>query len=139
MTEPKTFELNSDSLVSDVRDVLLDMFRGRQKPWQQMTESEQTETAMQAETAARHLVREAVEIIVAKDRPTIKGILDSIKIKDGILAVVKVSKDNEHRHALTDCTGSTVMLMVADPDAHDASYRPAETNPDQGDLEDRTY
>ena len=129
----ETIDIATATLSGDVRDKLLDMLRFQQdkRPWNQRSEQDQRETVHSVEVLAHDLVRRAVELIAAQGRRTVKAVVESVTIKDGIKAVLTLSKHDEQRHALADATGHTVLLVVADPDEFVGERAPAKIVPDQ--------
>ena len=125
-----------DTLTGDVRDFILDRLRHEQSKmaWHQRSESDQRDTVQQVEAAVREAMTKAVELIAGHGRRTIKATLDSVTVKDGIKATLIISKFDEHRLALVDSTGHTVLVVVADVDAFTGEREPVDIAPDQGDL-----
>src|SRR6185369_6099012 len=104
------------------------------KPYNAMSEQEQAEEIEATKKAADNLVREAVKIIASGGRKSIVGVLESVTIKDQIKAVMIVGKQDEQRHALSDSTGQTVMVIVADADEFGGERKPDVPTPDQSTL-----
>jgi len=125
----------SKSLVSDLRDAMLEAFKHRQKPWQQMPESEQRDVAGSLEFAAETFVRDALAQMMSVDLPSIRATLEQVTIKDGIKAVLTIPQQAEHRHALSDATGSVVMIVIGNADEFDRIHRTVKTDPDQPDMD----
>lgn len=127
-------ELAAATLTGDVRDTVLGWIRNMQKPWQKMSESEQQAVVSSVTANANHLVREAVKIVAGEGRKAMIGTLESVTIKDGIKATLKLSKTAPERHDLIDCQGAQVMLVVAEVEPFQGERAPAEIDPDQADL-----
>lgn len=132
----KEVDLASDTLVGDMRDALLDRIRNMKKPWQQMTESEQQDVVLHMSDIAKHLTRRAVELIAQNGRETINATVESVTVKGGLKVVVKAHKTRETVAALSDAEGHPILLVAASSLAFDGERGPAETDPDQGDLEE---
>lgn len=132
----ETIEIATATLTGDVRDKFLDMLRFQQdkRPWNQRSEQDQRQTVHTVETLVHDLVRRSVELIAAQGRRTVKAVVEQVTIKDGIKAVLTLSRHDEQRHALADATGHTVLLVVADPDEYIGERAPAKINPDQPEL-----
>lgn len=127
-------EVAVNTMTGDIRDFLLDRVKNLGKPWPAMTEDEQRDQITAAKDAAERLVREIAKLIAAEGKKAMVGTVDSITVKDGIKAVIKLSKADECRHELMDAQGQTVMLVVADAEPFTGERGPAEPDPDQGNL-----
>ena len=126
--------LAAKTLTGDIRDWLLERFRHRQKPWQQMTEDEQRIMASEAECAAEELVRKAVQIIAANGRTALTATLDQVVIKGGLKAVLTLSRYDEHRYELIDAQGTPVQIVVADAAPFEGERAEVQIDKDQPDL-----
>jgi hypothetical protein len=129
-------DLTVETLTGDVRDFILDRVRFEQdkRPWSERSESDQRDTIQRVEEHVHDVVRRAVELIAAQGRRTIKATLEQVTVKDGIVGKIVMSKFDEQRHALVDSTGSTILIVVADPDDFVGERAPAEVKPDQAEL-----
>jgi hypothetical protein len=114
----ETQDLAAETLKGDVRDWYLDRVKQLQKPWQQMGEAEQRSLIYDAESAAADMVRKAVRILAAEGRKVIVAQLEQVTVKDGIKAVVTLSKHDACRHELVDAQGKDVLIVVADAGDH---------------------
>jgi len=131
-------DLTTETLTGDVRDFILDTLRYEQdkRPWNQRSESDQHETIHRVESRVHDVVRRAVEMIAAQGLRTIRATLEQVTIKDGIKGTITLSKFDEQRHALADATGSSILIVVADPEAFTGEQAPVEIALDQPDLPD---
>lgn len=128
------YDVATDTLKGDVRDFLLDNLKHIGKPWQQMGELEQEEQIDRATRAAETFVRKCVVTVAAKDQASMIGTLDSVTVKDGFKAVIKLSKTDKSRHELVDAQGQTVLIVVADAEQFSGEREPAKADPDQQDF-----
>lgn len=128
--------LAAETLTGDVRDFILDRLHHEldKRPWTERSENEQRRTVSDVEVCARHLVRRAVEVISAKGNRVIKATIESVTVKEGIKAVLTMSKFDEHRHNLIDATGSAILIVVADPEEFTGERAPVTIKPDQPEL-----
>lgn len=129
-------DLASDTLTGDMRDWILDRLRHEQskQPWHQRSETDQRETVHQVEAQCRDLVSKAVDIMAAHGRRTVKATLEQITVKDGIKAVLTLSKFDPNRHNLIDAQGTTVLIVVADPETFTGERGEVAITPDQSTL-----
>lgn len=82
------------------------------------------------ERQCKHAVDQAVHIIASEARATVMATLESITVKDGIKAVLNLSKGDPKRHELIDCTGQQVLVVIANTEAFIGGDRP-QSDPDQ--------
>jgi hypothetical protein len=136
--DPAAVDVAAETLTGDLRDFILDRLRHEQskRPWHERGEADQRDTVHQVESAVRSAVRQAVEIIAAGGLKTIKASIEQVTVKDGIKAVLTMSKFDEHRHNLIDATGQTVLIVVADPEDFSGERAPVEIKPDQSEMLD---
>lgn len=144
MTEPKKkddtakaptgTEIAKHTLTGDLRDAILQIVQTQKKPWQQLSENEQTLVVNNVQERVQHMVTKVVDIISADGRKTIIGNLVSIQVKDGFKATVSLPKDSELSHDLIDAQGSLVALVVADREAYTGEKAPAKVDKDQKEL-----
>jgi hypothetical protein len=129
-------DLATETLTGDVRDFILDRLRHEQDrlPWHERSEAEQRDTVYRVETAVHKVVRQAVEIIAAGGRRSIRATLEQITVKDGITGKVVLSKFDEQRYALMDAAGSSILIVVADPEEFTGERSSVAIRPDQSEL-----
>jgi hypothetical protein len=134
--EPATIEFAAETVTGDLRDFILDRLRHEQekRPWHLRSESAQRDTVHEVEAAVGDAVRRVVELIASGGRPAIKAKLESVTVKDGIKAVLVLSRFDEQRHGLVDATGSAVLIVVADSAEFTGERAPAGIRPDQASL-----
>lgn len=128
-------DLAVDTLRGDLRDAMLDRFKNTKRPWAAMTEKEQAEVANAFDSAARHLVTRATQIIAAGGRQTIVATVDSITVKDGIKVVAKVPMNEESLLQLGLAQGHAILIVAASSEKFDGESNPPEIDPDQQDFE----
>lgn len=135
-TGEEAVEVAAETLTGDIRDFILDRLRHEQskRPWHERSEADQRDTIAQVEAACSRVVRPAIEAIAAQGRRAIRAHLESVTIKDGVKAVISLSKADEQRHALYDAQGFNVLIVVADADEFTGEREPADVRPDWPDL-----
>ncbi len=107
-------DLVAATLSGDIRDFLVDRIKQLPKTWPEMLAEEQREIIDSAIMAANDIVRRAVHIIAKDGRPTITAQCEQVTVKDGIKAVVSLSKSDPLRHALADSQGQSILIVVVD-------------------------
>jgi hydrogenase maturation factor len=131
-----TITLARETLTGDIRDFLLDRLKHDKStlPWNLLSEDKQRDVIQQTTDAARALVDKAVRIIAADGRSVMVGDVESVTVKDGVKAVIKLSKADPLRHALMDSQGMAVLIVVAAADPYAGERKPQHPEPDQKSL-----
>lgn len=136
-------EMDVATLVGDVRDVMLDMFKVRPKPWSAMEQAEQMDVARAIEYAAKELVGKVVDLVKSEglDSP-IKAILETYQeAKDGtIKGAIKIKTVDDADTAavisrLHGCRGKMVLMVKASPEDYSGQRGEVETDADQRGLQ----
>ena len=132
----KEVEIAAETLVGDLRDALLGHIKTLQKPWQQMSETQQRDLVASMTNAAKHLTSRAVKLIAANGRKTIVAHLHEMKIDKGVLTCkVTTSSTDETTLELKAAQNKTVLIIAGDSAEFEGEKKPAEIDPDQPDLE----
>ncbi|MDR0703210.1 MAG: cell division protein FtsK [Azoarcus sp.] len=76
-------------------------------------------------------VKMAVHLIASEGRTIITGDLDQVTIKNGVKAVVKFGANTENLHELYESSGKTVLIVVAEADAHTGGMHEIKGEADQ--------
>lgn len=128
-------QIDIGTLVGDVRDGLLEVFKHRPKPWSHHSPDEQRDVATALEYVATEVVRRAVQLIAADDRPSIKAKLVSYQDKGGdVTGSLKFFEvDDAGALALRHASGKEVLLITADSTSYSGQRRNA-IPPDQQGL-----
>jgi hypothetical protein len=130
-----TFE--SRTLVVDVRDLLLDVFKSRPKPWGQMNQEEQTDTAEGLEVFSQKLVQSVVELVASRGQHTITAQLEKFTGKSGeYQATLKMVGGPAIALDLAQLAGKAVLIVDADAAPFYGVARPADIDRDLPDLFD---
>jgi hypothetical protein len=103
-------------------------------PFGMMTEKNQEITLNKLREVIEQAVRRAV-IVIATDRtPSLAGTVESVTFKDGIKAVLTLDKHAEGRHNLADAEGTTVLIVMANPEQFTGGMEKVDAAPDQHGL-----
>lgn len=133
----ESFNFDFDTIVSDLRDHMMDVFKHRPKPWSNMVSSEQRDVAGGIEQVVRQCMAQIVNALAAEGRPNIRAKLESFTNKGGdIKATLKFmgNPTDEQVLSLSHATGKMVVLVTADVDDHDQPGHEAQIADDQGDI-----
>lgn len=128
--------LRAEYISGDLRDAMLSYIRNLQKPWQQLTQSEQETLAMQVNQTSEYVVKEVVRVVASEGRRVINAQLEQITVKDGIKAVAKIDQHDENRHTLLDACGGRILIVLADPAPFLCAESEPAIDPDQHELID---
>jgi hypothetical protein len=131
--------VNTDELVFDVRDFLLDTIKARPKPWSGTSQAEQRDVAAACEHAAKELVRKVAEAIASNGVQSIRVLLTKVNMGTDIVISGKVKtfgEEEEDRAVLQlhRAIGKHVMLTRASADDYTGDGREAATDPDEPDF-----
>ena len=129
-------DLIAATLVGDLRDSMMEVFKHRPKPWSQMLAGEQKDVATALEYAAKKIVNKAVLALAAEDRPSIKAVFKGYADKVGELTgtVKFLEVQDADVLALHRASGKTILLVVADSQAFSGQRRDADVQDDQADM-----
>lgn len=124
-------ELEGGSMVVDLRDTLLEIFRTRHKPWDAMSQAEKRDVANMLQAASQRLVSAvANEMARSGQRNAIKAVMGNASIADRIEVKVRIEALPEDEMAATlgqlyHLRGKAVMIISAD----DAQYNHTRRDP----------
>lgn len=107
-----------ETMAGDLTTWLLDRLKHLPKSWAELPAYEQAAIIDSATVAVKHQIARVVRTLAAEGRATINATLTKVVIKDGIQAVLELSKSDPHRHELADSQGSDVLIIVADADPY---------------------
>lgn len=131
-------DLKFDTLSGDVRDALLTRFRMLTKPWEQLTEIQQSDLVNGIDLAARQLVREVVRMVTSYDFPHCVVKLGDVKIMGGdkgIEAKISAMNIEENRSVLGEHVGDWVMVHMVDSATFLGERAAPKITPDQPSLD----
>jgi hypothetical protein len=121
-----TLILASETLRGDVRDEVLREFKGLQKPWAQMNESEQERLIHRAQDIAYRLVKASVEIVAHGGVAHLTSRVEQFTVKpDGIKITLTVGATTENMITLAKNCGPCVLALV-DPSKYTGERKKAE-------------
>jgi len=131
----RAIEMAAKTMTGDLREAVLELFKHRQKSWQEMSEADQRAAVATVESFCHRAVTMAVGIIAADGRKAISATLKKAVVKDGAIeGTVVLGRYDDQRHALFDAQGSSIIITIADPQAYDGQRAEAVVDPDQGDM-----
>lgn len=119
-----TRSIARESLLGDLMHSMLDEVKAIPDVWQKLPQYKQDQVLARLEGRARTILGRVVEIIAADARPSIPANVESVTVKDGIKAVLAVSRSSPQRHDLVDAQGSAVMIVIADAEPYTGGDKP---------------
>ena len=105
-----------------------------QKPWANTPQAEQQNVIDRLRLRVEDAVREAVLRIASGAQSRIRATVESVTFKDGVKAVLQLSRGNPETHALADATGGTVLIVLTEVEEHVDGMHTVKPDPDQREL-----
>ncbi len=129
--------IQAPTLVGDVRDLLLQEMRDVKNalPWTSRGESEQRDMIDRAGRFAQDLVRQIIDKVAATEHPSVRCMIDSWTVKDGIKIMAKAVTTPDNIMALSEGTDALLLVFVS-ADSFGGERAPITPLPDQGNLLD---
>lgn len=128
-------EFENGSLLGDVRDRMLEIFKNRPKAWSQMSEAEHRDIGKALENAAQTLIRRVVLVVAEGDEISVTGTLKGYSAKGGDFQLkVEAQGDDATALQLFKMDGHAVVIKSADASKLLGKKSEAEVIPDQAAL-----
>ena len=132
-------QIDSESMVFDTRDFILDIIKSRPKPWSATSQGEQRDIAAAVEHCSRELVRNIVEAVASNGVSAIRVLLTKVAMGSEIVITGKVKTMDaaEEDAAVANLHRSInkhVMLTRATVEDYNGGGREAQTDPDEPDF-----
>lgn len=131
-------DFETETLSGDVRSAIMDRIRALDLTWAMMPESHQRALTGEIDALARHLVKEAVNLVAADGQPVIRARLGAVtrKNQEVIEGKITLLGTDEQRHELFDAVDTPVMIVVADTARYIGERAPEPIDPDQPSMID---
>lgn len=127
-------EMAAETLRGDVRDFILDRVRNIRKPWNTLSEDEQSDQIHAADDAAKALVEKVALLVASEGRKVVVANVEQVVFKDSVKAVLTLSKQSEYRHELADAVGCQVLVVCTGIEDLQGEKDAAKAEPDQTSL-----
>ena len=127
-------EMATETLRGDVRDFLLDRVRNIRKPWNTLSEEDQSDQINAADDAAKFLIERVALLIASEGRKVVVAHVEQVVFKDAVKAVLNLPKDSEYRHELADAVGCQVLVICTGVEEMQGEKDTAKPDPDQTSL-----
>ena len=132
--ETETEAMLATQMKARLTDYIIDKYKERRKPWQELDEIEQKLLISNVSYESGAIVQEAVELLVEHEFPSVAGTLESVASKDGIKVVVKIGRGAKARYELLDRVGQEVQVVMADAEVFGQDPHETKAEPTQPEL-----
>lgn len=123
--DQRAVNLQVKTLLGDVRDGILREFKGLEKPWQKMTESEQSRVIHRAADIAERVVRGAIDIAATRGFEHFDVQLGKITVDKTVELKVTAPFSAEIIAALSTRRGDTLVMIARDAGEFRGERKPA--------------
>lgn len=113
-----TMAMTANTIGADLLQALVQEVKLLPDVWPKLSQTKQDDVIERLRKRVIHNVQMATHLIASDGRITVVAELAQITVKDGIKAVLTMSKNDPNRHGLIDCQGKTVLIALADAEAH---------------------
>ena len=134
MEATNTVEMQAETLSGDVRDQFLDVIRGLDEPWTQLSEHQQKRIISNVDLLSRKVVRGSVDIVAHTGFEHMLVTTGEWTVKDGIKLKVNASGSVEDITKLAEHGGGSAILVFADAGDYFGARAEALADKDQPDL-----
>lgn len=128
-----TVEVSRETMLGDLMSVVIDELRAAPDAWDRLPEHKQQEVIARVEQRVAAVIGDCVQLIATDNRPSIPATLKEVTFKEGIKAVLSISKGSETCHALADAQGMAVLIVIPSVGQYSGGTRPKAT-PNQAAL-----
>lgn len=109
-------EIAAETMHGDLMALVVDELKAAPRPWPELGEDEQDEVIERVRRRTGEAVEDVVRIIATAGFKRIPAKLDSVQVKDGLKITLSALQNDPARHDLMDAQGTTVALVLADPE-----------------------
>lgn len=112
--EPESF--TAKTLKTELMQITLDELKNAQDVWPKLSEADQDELLQRLDKRVADSTRKTIELFATSGIARVKATMEQITIKDGIKAVLSLSRFDAQRHEIVDAQGQTVYIVLANPE-----------------------
>ncbi len=127
-------EFESGTLVGDIRDLMLRLYKERAKNWSQCSAQEQRDIVHMATDVAKKVIRKTARVIAEEDQVAVHATLKGYNAGEGFDIKLKANSDEENALQLFRMQGHEVILISADAKKFDGQRKDADVEEDQAPL-----
>lgn len=103
-------------------------------PWAHTSEKNQEIALNAMRQQIDQAVVQCVMVINSERKPRLNATVESVTFKDGIKATLTLDKNTDGRHSLADAAGSTICIILANPEQFTKGGEKVKPAPDQKQL-----
>lgn len=130
-------DLAAANLGHDMLDALVAELEKMPEAFAKLPQHGQEAVIRRLDHAVRQVVTKALAILFHGEYPACRAVLESIAIKDGIKAALKIARTEHHLIELAEHVGTPVVVVMAQPDMYFDRMGEIRGRKDQPDLFDR--
>lgn len=135
MTDPNDpAELATENLGAYLLDQIVAELERQAVPFSKMAEIDQERAIDRLRVVVRNAVTETMRTLFRGEYPACTATLEAAQIKGRIVVRLTVDKSAASRHELLDAIGSSVVVLMADPETYLAGLEKVKAKAKQGDL-----
>lgn len=127
-------EVHEETLVGDVRDMLLTHIRSMETPWSKMSERDQSSKIDACESAATLLVSQVCVLMAKQDFPNLLVQVGKFTVDKGVKIEALASSSVENINKLAEHGKGAAMLILADPQQYFGEIGEVAAEPDEPEL-----
>lgn len=127
-------EITKATMAGDLIAATLDELKAAPTVWQKMSEAQQQEVIYRITNRVTHNIAQAVMMIAAEARPSIRAKLAAVTIKDDLKATVLLSRHHPDRHEFIDSAGQEILIVLLNAEQFTGGAGDAKPDPDQPEL-----
>lgn len=132
--ESDVAEIAKATMAGDLIAATLDELKAAPTVWQKMSEAQQQEVIYRITNRVTHNIEQAVMMIAAEARPSIRAKLAAVTIKDDLKATVLLSRHHPDRHEFIDSAGQEILIVLLNAEQFTGGAGEAKPDPDQPGL-----
>lgn len=127
-------EIAKATMAGDLIAATLDELKAAPTVWQKMSEAQQQEAIYRITNRVTHNIEQAVMMIAAEARPSIRAKLAAVTIKDDLKATVLLSRHHPDRHEFIDSAGQEILIVLVNAEQFTGGKDGIKPDPDQPQL-----
>lgn len=115
MADAKPKEMAATNMSVAIIEHIIKQLKPMKEPWSKLPEIDQRVFINGLDHEVRTNITKAVNLIAADKRPVLEAVVDTVTMKDGIKATLKIAKSQGYRHELFDSQGAGCLVIITDP------------------------
>lgn len=124
----------ADELAGKLLHMCVAQLESLKNPWSMTSEANQEIAINAMREGIKEATHSAVMVIATQRAQALRATVEGVNFKDGIKATLSLSKVEPGRHDLADAEGSTVLIIIANPEQFTGGTEKVTPQPDQKSL-----